>query len=195
MFQVLFRDPEPFCQCGSLGPVLSACFLMVLMKLVVCSRSSLETQSLSASVVPWGQCCVRASDGTEEVGCLFQVLFRDPEPFCQCGSLGPVLCACFLMVLRKLVVCSRSSLETQSRFLLAWFLTHLALILFGIFDRNSSPFSSSAFQDCPQMSSLLVLMKLVVCSRSSVETQTFSARVVPWGQCCVRDSLYRVQDC
>ena len=77
--------------------------------------------------------------------------------------------------LMKLVVCSRSSLKTHSRFLQAWFLTHLAWTSFGILDRSSSPpfSSSSAFQDCPQTSGLLVLMKLVVCSRSSLETRDF----------------------
>ena len=41
--------------------------------------------------------------------------------------------------------------------------------------------SSSAFQDCPQMSSLVVLMNLV-CSRSSLKPQSSSASVGPWGQ-------------
>ena len=37
--------------------------------------------------------------------------------------------------------------------------------------------SSSAFLDCPQTSSLMVLMKLDVCTTSSLEPQSFSASV------------------
>ena len=37
----------------------------------------------------------------------------------------------------------------------------------------------------------MVLMNLVVCSMSSLELQSFSASVDPWGQCCARDVLYR----
>ena len=55
--------------------------------------------------------------------------------------------------------------------------------------------SSSTFQDRPQTSSLMVLMKLVVCSRSSLEPQGFSARMALWSQHCVRASLYRGQNC
>ena len=60
----------------------------------------------------------------------------------------------------------------------------------------SSSFSS-AFQDCPQTSSLMALMKLVVCTRSSLEPQSFSTTLLLWasamsvlslGQCCVHTS-------
>ena len=44
--------------------------------------------------------------------------------------------------------------------------------------------------------SLVVLVKLVVCTRSSLEPQSFSASVAPrGGQCCVHASLYKGQDC
>ena len=36
----------------------------------------------------------------------------------------------------------------------------------------------------------MVLVKLVVCRTSSLDHQSFSASVVPSGQCCVRTSLY-----
>ena len=36
-------------------------------------------------------------DGTDEAGCLQQVLFRPPVFFCHRGSLGPALCPCFLV--------------------------------------------------------------------------------------------------
>ena len=50
--------------------------------------------------------------------------------------------------------------------------------------------SSSSFQDRPQTSSVVVLMTVVVCTRSSLALQWFSASVAPCGQCCVRSSLY-----
>ena len=37
----------------------------------------------------------------------------------------------------------------------------------------------------------MVLMSLVVLSRSFLEPQSFSASMAPLGQCCVRASLYR----
>ena len=60
--------------------------------------------------------------------------------------------------------------------------------------RERSP-SSSVFQACPQTSSLVVLMKFAVRSRSSLEPQSFSASVAPWGQCCVLASLCSGQNC
>ena len=41
---------------------------------------------------------------------------------------------------------------------------------------------SLAFRECLQMSSLTVLVKLVVCTSSSLEPQSFPASVVSWGQ-------------
>ena len=46
---------------------------------------------------------------------------------------------------------------------------------------SSSSYSSLAFQDCPQTSSLVVLMNLVVYSRSSLEPLSFFASMVPLG--------------
>ena len=37
-------------------------------------------------------------------------------------------------------------------------------------------------------------MNLIVSSKSSLDPQSFSASVAPWGQCCVRASLYRWQN-
>ena len=54
---------------------------------------------------------------------------------------------------------------------------------------------SWAFQDCPQTPSLMVLMNLLICTMFSLEPQSFSADMAPWGQCCVHASLYRGQDC
>ena len=55
--------------------------------------------------------------------------------------------------------------------------------------------SSSAFQDCPQTSSLMALMKLVVCIRSSFRPQEPLCTLVPWDQCCVQASLCSWQEC
>jgi len=49
--------------------------------------------------------------------------------------------------------------------------------------------SSSAFQDCLHAATSLMVLKLLVCSRSSVELQRFSASVTPQDQSCVRASL------
>ena len=59
--------------------------------------------------------------------------------------------------------------------------------------RERSP--SSVFQACPQTSIFTLLMKLAVCSRSSLEPQSFSASVAPWGQCCVLAPLWSGQNC
>ena len=50
---------------------------------------------------------------------------------------------------------------------------------------------SSPFLDCPQTASLMVWMKLVVYTRSSLELQKFSTSTAPCGQCCVHAFLYR----
>ena len=55
--------------------------------------------------------------------------------------------------------------------------------------------SSSTFQYCPQTSSWMVLMKLVACTRSSLQPRSFSVSGGPWGQCCVPSSLYKGQVC
>ena len=58
--------------------------------------------------------------------------------------------------------------------------------------------SSSAFQNCPQTPSLIVLMKLIVYIWSSSDHGAFFASVAPWDrqQCCVCASLCRRgQDC
>ena len=49
---------------------------------------------------------------------------------------------------------------------------------------------SSVFQDCPRPSSLTVLAKLAECTTSSFEPQSFSASVVPCGQCRVGAALF-----
>ena len=41
------------------------------------------------------------------------------------------------------------------------------------------------------VSSLMMLMQLVVCTRSCSEHQSVSVGVAAWGQCCVRDSWYK----
>ena len=38
-------------------------------------------------------------------------------------------------------------------------------------------------------------MKLVACTRSSLQPQSFSVSGGPWGQCCVRSSLYKGHVC
>ena len=55
--------------------------------------------------------------------------------------------------------------------------------------------SSSAFQDCPQTPSLMALIKLVVCTRSSFRPQELLCTLVPWDQCCVQTSLCSWQEC
>ena len=53
-----------------------------------------------------------------------------------------------------------------------------------------------SFSDWPQTSSLVVLMKLAVCTtRPSLEPQSFSASAAPCGQSSVRAALYRRQGC
>ena len=41
------------------------------------------------------------------------------------------------------------------------------------------------------VSSLMMLMQLIVCTRSCFERQSVSVGVAAWGQCCVRDSWYK----
>ena len=56
---------------------------MVLAKLVVSGMSSFEPQALQ-HVLSWAP----ELGGLDEVGCLYQVLFRTPELFCKHGSSG-----------------------------------------------------------------------------------------------------------
>ena len=91
---------------------------------------------------------------------------------------------------------SKNVLTKTSNYLLFFFIFFLLLQRSRIVLRHDITVTVTyLLQDRPQTCSLMVLMKLAVYSRSSLKPQGFSAIVAPWGQCCVRASLYRGQDC
>lgn len=81
-----------------------------------------------------------------------------------------------------LIMCQRLHWVRQE---LLYSLPMAALCFFRMLSSFGCCFSLStslAFQDCLQMSSIMVLMNFVVCNRSSLEPQIISAGMVPWGQ-------------